>query len=214
MGSSRGVNFSPLLSGPTVNSPTGFASDKPGSALSSSQSSLTKISIAQVFLLLDSITDKEGKEKWETKAAQIHKVSYSCRFTIPNSRSQHANYSQIQLVDSNGMEVFSKYFRRLLTGNAPQIFPGINKVVENAGNYPLLVQEMQKVSQDLDQAQKIAETIDTSEGDIFRDFDLSTFLDHFKLDAIVKVSLALAFKFATKSDLRAKGNTIRASYWT
>jgi CCR4-NOT transcription complex subunit 1 len=74
-GSSRGV-FSPLSSGTTVNSPTGFASDKPGSAAAhSSQSSLTKISIAQVFLLLDSITEKEGKEKWETKAAQIHKVS-------------------------------------------------------------------------------------------------------------------------------------------
>jgi CCR4-NOT transcription complex subunit 1 len=103
------------------------------------------------------------------------------------------------------MEVFSKYFRRLLTGNSPQIFPGINKVVENAGNYPLLVQELQKVSQDLDQAQKIADTIDTSEGDIFRDFDLSTFLDHFKLDPLIKVSLALAFKPANKSDLRAKG---------
>jgi CCR4-NOT transcription complex subunit 1 len=81
-GSSRGVAFSPLLSGTTINSPTGFAPDKPGSATSgsginSSQSSLTKISIAQVFLLLDSITEKEGKEKWETKAAQIHKVSYS-----------------------------------------------------------------------------------------------------------------------------------------
>ncbi|KAL1989410.1 hypothetical protein VTN96DRAFT_172 [Rasamsonia emersonii] len=188
-GSSRGVAFSPLSSGTTINSPTGFSSDKPGSATSGSgnanQSSLAKISIAQVFLLLDSISDKEGKEKWETKAAQIQK-----------------------LVESNGMEVFSKYFRRLLTGNAPQIFPGMNKVVENAGNYPLLVQEMQKVSQDLDQAQKIAETIDTSEGDIFRDFDLSTFLDHFKLDPLIKVSLALAFKTANKSDLRAKADAI------
>lgn len=103
------------------------------------------------------------------------------------------------------MEVFSKYFRRLLTGNAPQIFPGVNKSVENAGNYPLLVQEMQKVSSDIEQAQKIAETVDTSEGDIFRDFDLSTFLDHFRLDPIVKVALALAFKMTNKSDLRAKG---------
>ncbi|KAJ5512022.1 CCR4-Not complex component N.t1.c1 C-terminal [Penicillium expansum] len=184
-GSSRGV-FSPLSSGTTVNSPTGFASDKPGStAAHSSQSSLTKISIAQVFLLLDSITEKEGKEKWETKAAQIHK-----------------------LVTSNGMEVFSKYFRRLLTGNAPQIFPGVNKSVENAGNYPLLVQELQKVSSDMEQAQKIAETVDTSEGDIFRDFDLSTFLDHFRLDPVVKVALALAFKLTSKSDLRAKADAI------
>lgn len=103
------------------------------------------------------------------------------------------------------MEVFSKYFRRLLTGNAPQIFPGINKVVENAGNYPLLTQEMHKVATDIEQAQKIAETVDTSDGDIFRDFDLSTFLDHFRLDPIVKVSLALAFRMSNKSDLRAKG---------
>ncbi|KAL3489062.1 CCR4-Not complex component, Not1-domain-containing protein [Aspergillus germanicus] len=189
-GSSRGATtFSPLLSGTTVNSPTGFPSDKPGSAAAhASQSSLAKISIAQVFLLLDSITEKEGREKWETKAAQIHK-----------------------LVESNGMEVFSKYFRRLLTGNAPQIFPGLNKSVENAGNYPLLVQEMQKVSQDIEQAQKIAETVDGSEGDIFRDFDLSTFLDHFKLDPIVKVALALTFKTANKSDLRAKADAILAN---
>lgn len=110
-----------------------------------------------------------------------------------------------QLVSSNGMEVYSKYFRRLLTGNAPQIFPGVNKPVENAGNYPLLVQEMQKVALDIEQAQKIADTVDTSEGDIFRDFDLSTFLDHFRLDPVMKVSLALAFKLTSKSDLRAKG---------
>ncbi|RDW86405.1 CCR4-NOT core subunit CDC39 [Aspergillus mulundensis] len=188
-GSSRGATFSPLLSGTTVNSPTGFPSDKPGSAAAhGSQSSLAKISIAQVFLLLDSITEKEGREKWETKAAQIHK-----------------------LVESNGMEVFSKYFRRLLTGNAPQIFPGLNKSVENAGNYPLLVQEMHKVSQDIEQAQKIVDTVDASEGDIFRDFDLSTFLDHFKLDPIVKVALALTFKTANKSDLRVKADAILAN---
>ncbi|KMP07790.1 general negative regulator of transcription subunit 1 [Coccidioides immitis RMSCC 2394] len=187
-GVSRGATFSPRLTG--VNSPTGFASDKPNSAsaasaVGSSQSSLSKISVAQVFLLLDSINEKEGKEKWETKAAQIHK-----------------------LVGSNGMEVFSKYFRRLLSGNAPQIFPGTNKVVENAGNYPLLVQEMQKVSQDMDQARKIAETIDTSEGDIFRDFDLSTFVDHFKLDPISKVALILAFKSVSRADLRTKADAI------
>ena len=106
------------------------------------------------------------------------------------------------------MEVFSKYFRRLLSGNAGQIFPGVNKTLDNAGNYPLLVQEMHKVSQDIGQAQKIAETVDSSEGDIFRDFDLSTFLDHFKLDPVAKVTLALAFKTANKSDLRAKGKMV------
>ena len=79
-GSSRAAAFSPLSSGRTVNSPTGFPSDKSSSGAHSSLSSLTKISTAQVFLLLDSITEKEGKEKWETKASQIRKVRCaSCR---------------------------------------------------------------------------------------------------------------------------------------
>jgi CCR4-NOT transcription complex subunit 1 len=62
-------------------SSSGRRLDKPNIATTSSagahsgQSSLSKISVAQVFLLLDSINEKEGKEKWETKAAQIHKVS-------------------------------------------------------------------------------------------------------------------------------------------
>ena len=103
------------------------------------------------------------------------------------------------------MEVFSKYFRRLLMGNAPQIFPAINRNVENPGNYQLLVQEMDKITQDFDQAPRIAEIIDTSEGDIFRDFDLATFMDHFKLDALAKTLLASAFTHVSKQDLKTKG---------
>ena len=83
-----GGTFSPPLSGTNVrSSPTGFASEKstnlgPGSGSSSSgQSSLSKISVAQVLLLLDSISEKEGKVKWECKADQIRKVGLPCRVT-------------------------------------------------------------------------------------------------------------------------------------
>ncbi len=103
------------------------------------------------------------------------------------------------------MEVYSKYFRRLLVGNSPHIFPGIHRNVENPSNYQLLVQEMEKVTLDPEQASKIAEIIDTSEGDIFRDFDLSTFIGHFKLDPLAKTLLASAFTHVSKSDLKAKG---------
>lgn len=103
------------------------------------------------------------------------------------------------------MEVFPKYFRRLLVGNSPQIFNGINRNVENPANYELLVQEMDKITQDLEQAPKIAEIIDSSEGDIFKDFDLATFMEHFKLDSIAKTLLASAFRHVTKADLRKKG---------
>lgn len=103
------------------------------------------------------------------------------------------------------MEVFPKYFRRLLVGNSPQIFPGINRNVENPGNYQLLVQEMESITQDPDQAPKIAEIIDSSEGDIFRDFDIAVFMDHFNLDPIAKTLLASAFSHVSKADLRKKG---------
>lgn len=107
------------------------------------------------------------------------------------------------------MEVFSKYFRRLLIGNAPRIFPGLGKNVDNASNYQLLVEEVQKVSSDSEQAVRIADTIDTSEENLFRDFDLSTFMDHFRLDPIAKTSLAVAFKKSSRPDLRTKGKLIQ-----
>lgn len=111
-----------------------------------------------------------------------------------------------QLVDSNGMDVFSKYFRRLVSGNAFQIFPtSSNKTAENAGNYPILVEEMRKVIRDPGQALKIAEAIDGSDGDIFRDFDLITFVEHFKLDPIAQSAIGFAFKRCTRNDLRIKG---------
>lgn len=110
-----------------------------------------------------------------------------------------------QLIDDHGMEVFSKYFNRLVVGNAPQIFPGTGRASANPGNYPLLVNEIRKIAQDVDQATKIAESIDNSNEDIFRDFDLSGFMDHFKMDALERTVLALAFKQCSRSDLRAKG---------
>jgi CCR4-NOT transcription complex subunit 1 len=103
------------------------------------------------------------------------------------------------------MEVFQKYFSRLVVGNAPQIFPGLNRSVANPGNYQILVSEVHKVSHDVDQAGKIAESIETANEELFRDFDLSTFMEHFKLDALEKTILALAFKTTSRSDLKTKG---------
>jgi CCR4-NOT transcription complex subunit 1 len=110
-----------------------------------------------------------------------------------------------QLVDDHGMEVFSKYFIRLVVGNAPQIFPGLGRAVPSQGNYQLLCGEIQKIGHEPDQARKIAESIEAGTEDIFRDFDLSTFMEHFKLDALEKTLLALAFKLGPRGDLRTKG---------
>lgn len=104
------------------------------------------------------------------------------------------------------MDVYNKFFTRLVVGNAPAIFPGTNRTpVANPGSYELLVQEMRMISKYPDQAGKIAVAIETGDDALFQDFDLSTFMDHFKLDALEKTVLALAFKTGTRPNLKAKG---------
>ncbi|PTD05209.1 General negative regulator of transcription subunit 1 [Fusarium culmorum] len=157
---------------PSASSPTGT-------------NSLTKIVVAQVYLLLSTIKEDKDRAKWELQVDQLKK-----------------------LIDEHGMEVFSKYFTRLVAGNAPQIFPGLNRPVSNPGNYHILVGEMRKISHDVDQASKIAESIESGTEDIFRDFDLSTFMEHFKLDALEKTLLALAFKLGSRADLKTKETSV------
>ncbi|KAM6523461.1 CCR4-NOT core subunit cdc39 [Fusarium solani] len=157
---------------PSASSPTGT-------------NSLTKIVVAQVYLLLSTIKEDKDRAKWELQVDQLKK-----------------------LIDEHGMEVFSKYFTRLVAGNAPQIFPGLNRPVSNPGNYHILVGEMRKIAHDPEQASKIAESIESGTEDIFRDFDLSTFMEHFKLDALEKTLLALAFKLGSRTDLKTKADAI------
>ena len=101
------------------------------------------------------------------------------------------------------MDVFTKYMRRLLQNNAAKIFS--NKSIEPHGSYQVLTEEVQKVRKDPEQATRIAESLDSTEGDLFRDFDLSTFMAHFQLDPISKTALALACRLVNKSDLKTKG---------
>ncbi|GJD00910.1 CCR4-Not complex component [Colletotrichum higginsianum] len=105
------------------------------------------------------------------------------------------------------MEVFTKYFARLVAVHAAHIFHGQPRAGAN-GNFHLLVTEMQKISHDVHQANKIAESIETGTEDIFRDFDMSTFMEAFKLDALEKTMLALAFKMGSRSDLKTKDQFI------
>ncbi|KAL2127631.1 hypothetical protein VTI74DRAFT_10380 [Chaetomium olivicolor] len=158
---------------PSTSSPTG-------------SNSLTKIAVAQVYLLLSTIKeDKDDPRKWQSQIESLRK-----------------------LLDEHGMDVFTRYFARLVAANAPQIFPGLNRPVANPGNHHLLVAEMRKLSRDFSQARKIAESIETGSEDIFRDFDLSTFMEHFQLDAFQKTVLALAFKLGPRTDLKTKADAI------
>lgn len=150
---------------------------------------LSKITVAQVYVLLSSL-----KAKKDDPAEYDNKVN---RLT--------------KLIDENGMEVFTKYFTKLVHTSASQIFPGTSRPIgsaTNTGSYSLLLEEMRKISHDEHQATKISESIETGTEDIFRDFDLSTFMEHFRLDALEKTILALAFKLGSRPDLKAKADAI------
>ena len=142
-----------------------------------SQSSLSKISATQLFLLLDTLSEKEGKAKWEAKAEKIRK-----------------------LLDSNGMEVFAQFFARAVASNRGAIFHGRDAT----DSYKLLREQVEKVAQDPDQAYRIAEAVDNSKENDFRDFDLATFIQHFFAENVSQCALAVAFSRSNRTDLRAK----------
>jgi len=103
------------------------------------------------------------------------------------------------------MDVFPKFFRRAVVANAEHIF---NSNPTQLGSYDLLLKYVQKMRTDAEEADNVAQSIDTTEGDLFKNFDVSRFMDHFKLDPVAKTMLALSLKVASKPDLRSKGKYI------
>ena len=181
-GISRLARHSPSISLSTAGSPV--SASGPYSA-SGSSGQLTSLVVTQLNILLSTIKDDGDSAKCQ---AQVNKIQ--------------------RLVEDNGMEVFPQYFRRLLQNNASAIFPSSGRQsteTATAGNYQLLVQEMQKISIEAQQAAQIAEALDTSESELFRDFDLYALMDHFRLDPVARVTLALACRKVSKADLRSKG---------
>ena len=75
---------------------------------------------------------------------------------------------------------------------------------EAHGSYQLLVDEVQKLLREAQTADRIVEAVD-GDREAFKDFDLSTFMDHFRMNPLAKTTLSSAFKRASKPDLRSKG---------
>jgi hypothetical protein len=109
------------------------------------------------------------------------------------------------MIAQYGMEVFPKFFRRAVQLNADYIFNNSSQTPQ--GSYDLLSKYVQKIKLDPQEADNVADSIDTTEGDLFKNFDVSKFMDHFKLDPVAKSMLALSLKNSSKPDLRTKGKT-------
>ena len=175
-GGPRLVRHSPSLSLSTAASPV--SSTGPHSAGGLGQ--LTSLVVTQLNILLSTLKENN----FETQAEKIR-----------------------NLVDDNGMDVY--YFRRLLQSHASTIFPGMARPPPAAPEIQspnrLLTEEMSKILRDPQKAEAIAKSLDTNESEFFRDFDLSTFIDHFKLSPIAKIALVLPIRLASNPNLRTKG---------
>ncbi|CAN8098292.1 unnamed protein product [Discula destructiva] len=174
---------------PGVLNASASAGASPSTSSPTGNYGLSKIAVAQVSVLLSTL-----KTKQDDPVEYDHKVDRLKK-----------------LINDHGMEVFPKYFTKLVLTCAPQIFPGLNRPIGsagNGGNYTLLQGEMEKIARDVDQATRISESIETGTEDIFRDFDLSTFMEHFRLNALEKTILALAFKMGNRADLKTKADAI------
>jgi len=145
--------------------------------------------ITQLNILLSTLKEDGDTAKWHAQADKIRR-----------------------LVDENGMEVFPQYFRRLLQSNAGAIYGGSGRQPTDNGNYQLLAQEMQKITQERSQAIRIAESLDTNDGDLLRELDLPALAEHFRLDPIAKMALAAACRTPNRPELRTKGKRRGAPY--
>ncbi|EME41632.1 hypothetical protein DOTSEDRAFT_176891 [Dothistroma septosporum NZE10] len=187
--------------GSTGGGPTRFARHSPSISLSTSAGSpvspprsasgfpsqISSLLITQLNILLSTLKDDSDRGKWTTQADKIRK-----------------------LVDDSGMDS-SVYLRRLLQGSASQIFPNTRAAPagqDNSGSYQMFSEEMMKIAKEPQQADKIAQALDTNEGELFRDLDLSGLVSHFKLDALSQVALLFACMTASKADLRSKADAL------
>lgn len=179
-----GVSAGGGLSRLARHSPSLSTTSVAGSPTSSigSSTQLSSLVISQLNILLSAIKPDTVRAKWEVQAQKIRK-----------------------LVDENGMELFTTYFRRLLQGNAAAIFSGATRASSDNGNYQLLLEEVQKIGKEPQQADKVAQSLDTSDGELFRDFDLARFMEHFRLTLFAKVALVLACRTVSQANLRTKG---------
>ncbi|KAL9086881.1 MAG: hypothetical protein Q9165_006887 [Trypethelium subeluteriae] len=201
-GAPRDTRSSPSVSIPhsSIASPSNISN--PASAQGTGQGGLSRVIVAQVFLLLSTIKEGGGSQTEQIKRVRLKPL---------NSLQDKITDYCFQLVEGSSMEVFTKYFRRLVQSNSAQIFPGLARDTQNPATYSILVSEIDKITQDTQQADKIAESLDATDPELFKDFDLSTFMDHFKLEPLPKITLALACKSASKPDLRSKADAIIVS---
>lgn len=109
------------------------------------------------------------------------------------------------------MDIKQKAMRKIIMNNYSYIMSSSSsRSFENSpsSSHRLLgeqIKELASLPQDVEGTFIDVITPVTPDGEVFRDFDVSTFFNHFSLDALQKCVLAVGLKSNPRPDLRNKG---------
>lgn len=112
---------------------------------------------------------------------------------------------------NESMEINQKVMRKIIMNNYSYIMSSSSsRSFENSPStsHRMLgeqIKELASLPQDVKEKFVDVITPVAPDGEVFRDFDVPTFLNHFGLDALQKCVLAVGFKSNLRADLRNKG---------
>lgn len=160
---------------------------------------------AQIVFLLSTLTD----ENFERNQMEIRSV---CAGFVSRSYRPLIN-RRLQLSEQHGIETYLHFIRRLILQSQPRLAPAAPPAAFDASTnltFRLLVQETQRLARDPFLADRFRDGIDKGEGDTFRSFDLSRFMDRVGLRPLEKLVLSAPFMSTSlgRKELANQASTI------
>ncbi|KAK5954222.1 CCR4-NOT core subunit cdc39 [Knufia fluminis] len=157
---------------------TSSSADSSQGTASPTNSSFQKISVAQLAILLDTNSDRDGPARWDS---------------VKNDRALH-------LLNSGGQEVFAVFIRKAILLNLTAILAGDQRT--RHGTYRLLQAKVEEVRQEPTRAFQIVDAIDAAKEEPLRNIDVVGFVSHFLQDCAAHLILSIAFTSSTRPNIR------------
>ncbi|KAL2315151.1 CCR4-Not complex subunit Not1 [Schizosaccharomyces pombe] len=143
-------------------------------------SKIESIVKAQILFLLSTLRE----DQYDTKLEQIR-----------------------QLINKNAPRVYHHFLRRLIQGNSYRIF-GTGKSSDGLATYKLLLDELKSLTKSWVMAKRFSDAISGSDSEVFEDFDIEAFLDHFQFSPLERTNLLIGLTTSVKPTLAKKASAL------
>ncbi|WBW71015.1 CCR4-Not complex scaffold subunit 1 [Schizosaccharomyces osmophilus] len=143
-------------------------------------SKIESIVKAQILFLLSTLRE----DQYDTKLEQIR-----------------------QLINKNAPGVYHHFLRRLVQGNSYRIF-GTGKSSDGLATYKLLLDELKSLTKSWALARRFSDAISGSDSEVFEDFDIETFLNHFQFSPLERTNILIGLTTSIKPSLSKKASAL------